>query len=1193
MSSLLRSIRFGRRPISRRRRWVGLAGLLAMLGVIVGYHILTRPERVRAFAEVYLQDMTGGLVRIQAARFNLFEGLHLTDVRVAAHPDPAFDPGRSSVDDRIIFRSQDLYLKLRPFSLITGDLVVPEIIAFEPTLRLLKDPESGSRNWQYLLGKRKPPRRPVEKSPTIRLRSAIVDLEWTRPSRGRTTSHLALDVTATGTSGSLYDVRWRTRMDPIENGRFVLDMSTLQLRTAEGGLPTIPVASVRWAAPVELERWLELLDLRGQVRTDSLSYDPARGSSARITLHDASLAVPANEQDRSTPRNQRYLAFTGVQGQLVFQGSAVEISLTGQWREGTCALKGRIFADAATMRGFDDLGFDIAIEGRHILLPAPAAKRSAAEARFIEQWPKFVDFCDFYSPEGHVDLAFSLGKRPGREHPLEFRGGTLVPLGASTRFIAFPYRLDGLTGTVRFEPDGQVRLEKLVGRHGPATIRVDGLMTSPTWACGVDLAIEGLGVELDESLHGCLSTNYRSVWETFDPKGCANVHVAMHREPGIEKNTRPWDTTVLADLLGISACYERLPLTMADVRGRIQITPDEFFVDDVRGRYRGATWSIDGIVATPQDQPPQVSLRIRARELPIDDELARALPETGGRLLGTLHPQGSADIAGTASTGTDGDLDYDLTAHLALSSVCPEPAPLELTNLGADVHVLARQIEVEQLAARYGSGSITLQGVIPLTDEAEPMWLTATAQGVSLTPELFTVLPRTAQQVWDALRPKGRIDADAELCQRAAGDWDQIDAEVEIRPQGVSISPTAFPLNVSDVTGTFRATSEGIEILDAAGQLGDGRLSLDGRIHRTANALGGDLQVRAMGMEFGDAIRRALPWRARRAWDAVKPAGKFDLSLRRLTFAQAADAGLNWTYDGRIDLHGVDLAAGALRGLEGTIAAEGTLASGGTDIGIDGSMDLKQLRFGKRVATDLRGTLTKKPEEAVLRLGDLRADLYEGLASGFAELRFNPDRTTYGVSAVVRDMSLLAFLEAGRSEKAKPIEAQGIVEGTLFVNGALGEKQSREGGGTFHIEHAQIMKIPLLLAIVGALNFAPPDENAFHDGTADFTLQGDALTLSPIDLRGNSISLVGGGRMDTATQQLDLTLLAGSPHRLPRLGLLTELAEGAARELMEVRVRGSLYEPRIEAQPLRSLRETMEALGELKKKPHNERALRP
>jgi len=1192
MGKLLRDAQFGRRPISSRRRWLGLAGLVLLLGLIGAYHYLTRPQRIRAFAEAYLQEITGGIVRIQTARFNLFEGLHLANVRVATQPDASFNAPHNSFDDRTIFTSQDLYLKLRPLSLITGDLVVPEITAFEPMLRLLRDPESGARNWEFLLGQRKRARRPTAKSPTIRLRGAVVDLLWTRSSPGRAPSHLALDVTATSASGSLYDVRWRTRSEPIENGRFMLDMSTLQLRTAEGGLPTIPVASIRWAAPLELERWIDLLDLRGQVRTDSLAYDPAAGSSAQITLHNASIAVPVSEQDRAVPREQRYLTFTHVEGKLIFHGSAVDISLVGQWRDGTCTLNGRIFANVATMRSLDDIGFEIAIEGRHIRLPALPGTQSPEEARFIQQWPKFVDFCDFYSPVGHVDLAFKLARKAGRGAPLEFGGGTLTALGARAAFIGFPYLLEDLRGTIRFEPDGHVRIDNLVGRHGTATVAVNARMTSPTWACGVDLSVEAFRVELDESLRSCLPETYRAVWDMLHPVGFVNVRAAMHREPGTGKNTKPWDTHVSTDLLGISACYADLPLTMSSVCGQLQITPDEFFVQDVQGRYRSAVWSLAGVVATPPGRPPQVDLAVRAKDLPVDSALAGAIPEPGSNLLRTLDVAGAADIDGTVRTGEDGTFEYDLGTLLTLSSLCPGFVPLQLTDVRAALRILPQQIEVQDLAACYESGLIGLRGAIPLAADAGAMRVNVTGYRIPLTPALFETLPLEAQRVWTALRPQGQIDAHVRIRRTGNGTRAITDAQAEISPQNLTISPLAFPIRIADIRGMVRATGRCVEMSAIEGTIGDGRVSLDGRVDWQGDDLAGELCMRATDMTFGEAIRRALPWRARRAWDGVQPAGTFDLSLGRLSFEQKAGNPTRWNFDGRLDLRKVDLtAAGTLRDIEGAIDAHGTTAGGSP--GIEGNIDLRRIRFGQRVATNVRGTLAKPPGEAVLHLADLRADLYDGLATGFAELRFGRDRTTYGLSVVARGVSLPAFLEAGREEDARAVQAQGVIDGMLFVNGSLGTREPREGGGTIRIERAQIMKIPLLLAIVGALNLAPPDENAFHEGIADFTLQGDSLTLRPIELRGNAVSLVGAGRMNMATQAIDLRLLAGGPHRLPPLGVLTELAEGAARELMEVRVRGSLYEPKIEAQPLQSLHRALDAIGDLQPRARKNRLSRP
>jgi hypothetical protein len=126
------------------------------------------------------------------------------------------------------------------------------------------------------------------------------------------------------------------------------------------------------------------------------------------------------------------------------------------------------------------------------------------------------------------------------------------------------------------------------------------------------------------------------------------------------------------------------------------------------------------------------------------------------------------------------------------------------------------------------------------------------------------------------------------------------------------------------------------------------------------------------------------------------------------------------------------------------------------------------------------------------------------------------------------------------------------------------------------VRDAQIWKLPIVFAIFQVLNLTP-DENVFHDGRLKYVLSQDDLTFERIDLQGKAMSFVGGGRMDLRTGQLDLTLLAGSPVRI-RLPLLTELWEGAWRELLEVRVLGTLDQPRIVPRPLRSLGRALDTL---------------
>jgi len=1175
---------FQRRPVSRRRRWLGLFGLILVAGAVSGYRYVTGGERVRGFGESFLSEATGGTVHVGSARFDLSDGLHLVDVTVATQPDAGFDAGHSSPQDRVIFSARDLYLRVQPFSLLTGDLIVPEIVALQPRIRLLKDPQTGARNWQYLLRKRKPPRRPRQRSPVIRLRDAEVELAWTRGGDGHRPIRLGLDVSASSTDAepSLYDIQWRTRSDAPERGRFRLDLAGLQLQTAEGGLPTIPMASVRWAAPPHWERWLELLDLKGQVRTDSLSYDPATGSRAQISLEDAGLAVPADEQDRATPRGERYLIFDDVRGRLAFDRNDVDVDLSGRWRGGTCVIRGRIFATLATARSLDDIGFELELTATDVPLPSPPGQRTPAEDRFVCRWPKLRDFCRHLSPAGRVDLAFSLAKEPGPRSGVRFRGGTIVSRGAGAAFVAFPYRVEDVTGRVIFHPDGRVELDHLRGRHGTARIAVDGVLSSPAWTCGAELHIEGTDVELDDSLYACLPPGYRAVWDRFAPNGRVNAAVDLRREPSVTPQARPWRTKVRAELLGLGARYEGLPLPLEDVRGGLEISADGFKLVDTRGTYRDARWALDGFVRTSPDRPADVRLEIHAEGIPVDAETTAALPPGAIRLIEQLRLQGRADVRGSLITGPDGRLDYDLSAHLGPARLCPEAFPFELRGVDAEARITRDHVELYHLLGMHGPATVLVQGGIPLEDGDAPLWLEVAARSLSLDDDLYGVLPSMARRAWDALRPGGRLDASVSLWQSPGETRPR--TEIVLNPVNASVRPPVFPVPVEALCGRIRVTPEAVRIEELRGRIEPGELSMAGTLDWSEARIAGEISATARGLVLTPSIRRALPWRARRVWDALRPEGAFDLDIHRLIFEHPFGDKTAWQFAGRLGLHDVSLATGSACQIRGTVDLAGR-ARGGGIVSVDGRFALEQFRFADRLAGPATGRLFKSPDERVLHLDELQGSICEGLAGGFAEVRFDTDRPVYGLSLVFRDVSLPRFLEAGRSNDGKAPTAQGSLSGKLFLRGVLGERSTRQGGGTLRIERAQIMRIPLFLAIIGSLNLAQPEENAFHEGTAEFSLEGQTLTLHAIDLRGSALSLVGAGRMDTATQQLALTLLAGSPRRLPDLGLLTELAEGAARELMEVHVFGPLHEPRIEGRPLRSLARAIQTLRDLRTPP--------
>jgi hypothetical protein len=125
-----------------------------------------------------------------------------------------------------------------------------------------------------------------------------------------------------------------------------------------------------------------------------------------------------------------------------------------------------------------------------------------------------------------------------------------------------------------------------------------------------------------------------------------------------------------------------------------------------------------------------------------------------------------------------------------------------------------------------------------------------------------------------------------------------------------------------------------------------------------------------------------------------------------------------------------------------------------------------------------------------------------------------------------------------------------------------------------------MFRLPLLLKVLGVLGLSAPalDDEASQTVSAEFFVLGREVELRDILLRDQTVAMIGAGRLQRDPSELDLRLVAVSPHRWFRLPIVTELVEGTARELVEVRVRGSLDEPQISANPLRGVSGAVETL---------------
>ncbi len=96
---------------------------------------------------------------------------------------------------------------------------------------------------------------------------------------------------------------------------------------------------------------------------------------------------------------------------------------------------------------------------------------------------------------------------------------------------------------------------------------------------------------------------------------------------------------------------------------------------------------------------------------------------------------------------------------------------------------------------------------------------------------------------------------------------------------------------------------------------------------------------------------------------------------------------------------------------------------------------------------------------------------------------------------------------------------------------------------------------------------------------------GDQAILDSLEMRDSAFLMLGNGQIDLPSRQASLTVIAAQPRTWPKVPVLTELWEGAIRELVEVHASGPLNDLKFEARPLRSLQAALQVLATPRHKP--------
>jgi hypothetical protein len=1210
----------GRRPVSRLRQVIGVLLVLAALGVFLGYRHFTAEDRLRYYAERWLAGFTGGEVHVDRLEFSPFEGLNLVGVTIATPASAAFYPPETSLEDRTIFSAGTLLLRLQPFSIISGDLAVPAIVAVNPKLTLVDRVADGLGNWEVMFAHRKPgkPGKGRIRLPEIRLRNVEVH-QYRLTDRGRAgggVQTLYAGAVPLADKPQVYDLQVTKivagqddRTWTGEAGRLQIDMET---NAISGSLPSLSLEELLFVAPPEINRWLDILRLAGYVRAETFRFDPKTGAQASLTLRDARLSVPIDETEAKDVSVPRYIQFTNVAGKIRFDGSAADVEFRAMFRDRSpVQVNGRLVLPADSALGMSDISLDLDLVATGVPLPRCDETTPEPEKHFVRRFNRVAAFVHDFDGRGNVDLTVKLHKEAGAGKGIEFVEGVLTVRGASAAFEEFPYRLDEMSGEVRFRRDGTIDLINLAGNHGTARAVVNGHLGGNTSHDTILLNIQGKNVPVDEDLLAHLPERDREVCRNFLQRATVDVDVHLERTSWAWGGVRPpWTSSIEANFLDGIFRYAGFPYLMEGLCGRIRIAEGLMRLDNLTGRHGTGTVRASGSVTRAENEPASLDIQLRATDIPFDNALAAAMPAEVQKLYGQCDPAGRVSVNGRLHMPAPGaPLQYELTARLDQSEVSLPTgetstadgggAVARLSGVQAQLQITPAELVIPSLQGRLGESMVRLDGRLALANDRPDMSVHLASDSLELGPHVRAALPAVLRADYDSLAPAGRVRVDVKISQTSRATATQaavssnpapasapvttrpVEYMAVVEPLDCRLTFAHFPLPLEKVKGKIILTPSLVELERLSAQHGDMDLLLAGQIRFKDDSTVVDIPfLQARHVTFTEDLHQAVPWRLRLLWADMKPKGTCDFLLNNIVFNRGPGENRSWQIEGKLTFKQMDLTAGPeFTGADGTL--EGRLGFD-EQFHIDARLALEQARVDGRLVTNASARVQRPVGSSTLSIRDLNATFYKGGLLGGVEVDYASHPPTYSLDLTARGISLEDFLNDRRPPDRKPLQVKGSISGSMAVIGQFNNPAARQGGGSVVIQDAQVLKLPLILSIFQIGRLGAPDDNAFHDALFDFVVDGDDLILERIDLRGKAVSMVGAGRVSMTDTAMHLVLLVGSPLKLPRVAVLSELMEGVARELMEVHVEGTLDKPLFRAELVRSLRRTIEAMTKVR-----------
>jgi AsmA-like C-terminal region len=339
----------------------------------------------------------------------------------------------------------------------------------------------------------------------------------------------------------------------------------------------------------------------------------------------------------------------------------------------------------------------------------------------------------------------------------------------------FPYPVEQATGIVHVLPatennDAAIHVDlEAQGNGQPIRIRADvanvkmpaAEVESPVKPI-VSVEVSGNGIAIHERLLAALSEKCQRFVRSLAPEGTIDFDWRYDRaDPSQLKG----ETSLTLRLVDCGIQYDRFAYPLQHIHGLVTSHNSSWKFEKLESRDRQDATTAVTCEGQSEDTADGLELQLAfaGTNVPLDENLRRALSPAVQKVWSDLRPQGSVDFT-TSVTRRPSDsqpvIQVDLRPHEQTVAVEPTFFPYRFEQIGGRALITANKVELQQMSARHGRSGFAAQGIWQAApDGGWQLALTGlNADRVTADPEFLAALPPGVQRVIDRLKPSGTID---------------------------------------------------------------------------------------------------------------------------------------------------------------------------------------------------------------------------------------------------------------------------------------------------------------------------------------------------------------------------------------------------------------------------------------------------